>query len=79
MRKTASKPTTASRRLLKQLTQIAERHLRIETLETRNWDRLDFHEVAVWSVRDALEAAFQAGVEQGRKTTEATALKKAGV
>ena len=44
---------------------IAEKHLFIETLETRNADRLDFHEVAVWSVRDALEAAFKAGVELG--------------
>lgn len=78
MRKPASKPTAASRRLFKQLTQIAERHLRIETLETRNSDRLDFHEVAVWCVCDALAAAFQAGVEQGRKTTEAAALAKTG-
>ncbi|MDZ7891745.1 MAG: hypothetical protein U5L73_08285 [Rhodoferax sp.] len=50
------------------LTQIAQQHLRIETLETRKSDGLDFHDVAVWCLRDALEAAFNAGVEQGSKT-----------
>ena len=30
-------------------------------------DGLDFHDVAVWCLRDALEAAFNAGVEQGSK------------
>jgi hypothetical protein len=49
------------------LTQIAQSKLGIETLETRKSDGLDFHDVAVWCLRDALEAAFNAGVEQGRK------------
>jgi len=49
---------------------IAEKHLFIETLETRNSDRLDFHDVAVWNVREALEAAFKAGVEVGMASTE---------
>lgn len=49
------------------LTQIAQQHLGIETLQTRRSDSLDFHDVAVWCVRDALEAAFKAGVEEGRK------------
>lgn len=49
------------------LTRIAREHLDIETLETRHSDSLDFHDVAVWGVRNALEAAFLAGVEQGRK------------
>ncbi len=44
---------------------IAEKHLNIETLETRNSDRLDFHDVSVWGVHSALEAAFKAGVELG--------------
>lgn len=44
---------------------IAQKHLHIDTLETRNSDRLDFHDVSVWGVRDALEAAFKAGVEVG--------------
>ena len=46
-------------------TLIAQKHLRIDTLETRHSDRLDFHDVAVWSIHDALEAAFKAGVEVG--------------
>ena len=52
------------------LTLIAQKHLGIETLETRRSDSLDFHDVAVWCFRDALEAAFNAGVEQGRKATQ---------
>ena len=43
------------------LTQIAEKHLGIETLETRRSDSLDFHEVSVWSLEAALAAAFEAG------------------
>src|SRR5208337_4662916 len=43
-------------------TDIARKHLFIETLEERKLDRLDFHEVSVWSVQDALLAAYQAGV-----------------
>lgn len=53
------------------LTQIAQRILRIETLESRHRDSLDFHEVSVWELRDALEAAYNAGIEQGRKTKDA--------
>lgn len=43
------------------LAEIAARHLHLETLETRNSDSLDFHDVAVWSIRAALEAAYEAG------------------
>ncbi|MDP2431801.1 MAG: hypothetical protein Q8O33_07200 [Pseudomonadota bacterium] len=46
-------------------TLIAQKHLHIDTLETRKSDSLDFHDVAVWCLRDALEAAFKAGVEVG--------------
>lgn len=42
---------------------IAKEHLDIECLETMNMDSLDFHEVAVWGVVDALQAAY----EEGRK------------
>ena len=52
------------------LTQIAQSKLGIEILETRKSDSLDFHDVAVWCLRDALEAAFNAGVEQGRKAAK---------
>lgn len=53
--------------LEKSLTTIANKHLNIETLEARNSDRLDFHDVSVWSIKDALEAAFLAGQNQYKK------------
>lgn len=48
-------------------TQIAQQHLNIETLEERKSDSLDFKEVAVWSVKAALEAAFEAGKAAAKK------------
>ena len=53
-----------------QLLEIARRQFRIETLETRNWDRLDFHDVAVWAIRAALEEAFEAGRRAGPVNTQ---------
>ena len=53
------------------LTLIAQKHLRIDTLKTRNSDQLDFHDTAVWCIRDALEAAFKAGVELGASMPKA--------
>ena len=52
---------------------IARVTLGIETLTPQSSDRLDFHEVSVVGLRDALEAAFNAGVEQGRKAANADA------
>ena len=49
------------------LTQIAREHLQVETLATRRSDRLDFHDVAVWCLKDALAAAYQAGIDRGRR------------
>ena len=43
-----------------ELRQIAER-LGFPTLDTRNSDALDFREVAVWMVRDAIQRAYEAG------------------
>src|SRR4051812_26889292 len=42
-------------------TDIARKHLFIETLEERKSDRLDFHDVSVLTVKDALQAAYDAG------------------
>ncbi len=50
-----------------QLEQIALDHLFIETLETRNSDQLDFHEVSVWAVKSALMAAYQAGLQAAKR------------
>jgi hypothetical protein len=50
------------------LLEIAARHFHsIETLDTRNSDRLDFHDVAVWAMRAALEEAYAAGVAAAAK------------
>jgi len=46
---------------------IALDHLFIETLQTRHRDSLDFHDVGVWCVRDALQAAYEAGIAEGRR------------
>jgi hypothetical protein len=49
------------------LAEIARTHLHIETLETQRADRLDFHDVSVWGVRDALTAAFDAGQDHAQR------------
>lgn len=43
------------------LNEIAAKHLNIDTLDERKSDSLDFHQVAVWNIRAALDAAFAAG------------------
>ena len=49
------------------LDHIAQTILGLETLDTRNSDRLDFHDVAVWNIKAALQAAFEAGRQAGKK------------
>ena len=44
-----------------ELASIAGRVMRIPTLEARNSDRLDFHEVSVWDILKALRLAYRAG------------------
>ena len=51
-----------------QLTTIAREALGLETLETRNSDSLDFHDTAVWCVKDALQRAYEAGRASARPT-----------
>ncbi len=43
------------------ITKIAKEQMKIETLETRKRDALDFHTVAVWEAKSALQAAYDAG------------------
>ena len=57
----------AFEKTLKQLEEIAREQLFIETLETRNSDSLDFHEVSVWGVKEALRLAFELGKAEGQK------------
>jgi hypothetical protein len=58
-----------AKQLERLLNQIAAEHLHIDTLATRNRDRLDFHEVSVWGLKEALQAAFTAG-QQSKQTTQ---------
>ncbi|CAM4543912.1 DUF6900 domain-containing protein [Myxococcus xanthus] len=46
---------------------IANRHMGFDTLRTRIGP-IDFREVAVWEVKDALEAAYQAGLDAAGST-----------
>lgn len=46
--------------------QIAEKELSLETLEERKMDDLDFHQLSVWEIKSALEAAYEAGKRAGR-------------
>ncbi len=48
------------------LAEIAKKHLNLETLETRNSDSLDFHDVAVWPLKEALQEAYEAGLKAKR-------------
>lgn len=41
--------------------EIAKKCLRVGTLETRNSDELDFHDLPVWWLKEALMAAYEAG------------------
>lgn len=50
------------------ISRIARQALGIETLESRRMDRLDFHERAVWTIKDALERAYEAGRSAGPPT-----------
>ena len=57
----------ASPALRGQLLRIARAHFGVDVLEARNMDSLDFHSLAVWSLREALLAAYSAGCLAGRK------------
>jgi hypothetical protein len=39
----------------------------MSVLETRKSDSLDFHDLAVWQMRAALEAAYQAGLAAAKR------------
>lgn len=57
-----SKPIDAD----KAIAELATTKLGIETLDTRKSDSLDFHELAVWTLRAALAAAYEAGAAAQR-------------
>mgnify|MGYP001244426699 CR=1 FL=1 len=60
-------PKTTQQNIDQLLVEIAKKHLNLETLETRNSDSLDFHDVAVWSLKEALQEAYEAGHQHHNK------------
>jgi len=52
--------------VIAQLEEIALAHCDVETLEKRWSDSLDFHDISVWGLRSALEAAYRLG-QQSKK------------
>jgi hypothetical protein len=59
-----------AKKLNQLLEQIAKQHLFIDTLETQSSDRLDFHDVSVWGVKAALQAAYEAGLNAARQAAQ---------
>jgi len=45
----------------REINKIAKKVLLIDSLETRNSDHLDFHDLHVSRIREALEKAYEAG------------------
>lgn len=48
------------------LNEIAVRVLRVPTLDERHSDGLDFHDLSVWSIRQALTEAYEKGRTDGQ-------------
>lgn len=62
-------PMKTNRRELHELVleDIAREYLKVPTLETRSRRSLDLHDIPVWRLRAALEAAYQAGFQAARE------------
>jgi len=70
-RRTMQSTKQAAKRMDATLAKIAKDSLYIETMETRSSDELDFHDLAVWRIKAALEAAYKAGAEAAWATVNA--------
>jgi len=56
---------------IKDMEKLAKKHIvGLETLETRNSDSLDFHDIAVWCLVDLIEAAYEAGKKAGQNNAK---------
>lgn len=44
--------------------------INLDTLESRNSDSLDFHDMAVWEIKSMLVEAFNRGAEYGIAVTK---------
>jgi hypothetical protein len=56
-----------------QIDKIARNVLGLATLETRKSDRLDFHDLAVWKIREALADAYLAGMNDSKRLVDRVA------
>jgi phosphopantetheinyl transferase (holo-ACP synthase) len=59
--------TSRQSKMDKIIAKIAKEELFLETLETRRSGE-DFHEHAVWCIKEALVKAYQAGLEAGKNS-----------
>jgi hypothetical protein len=50
----------------KELKKELKKILDLDTLETRNSDSLDFHDLAIWQIKEALETAYNAGKKESK-------------
>jgi hypothetical protein len=66
----ARKKTTNRDRKLAEAVEQIRKALGLETLEARGRDALDFHDLAVWTIRDAIQIAFNAGYDAGFRDGE---------
>jgi hypothetical protein len=65
--KTARSTNRATKKRDEAIEAIARNILEIETLAERKSDSLDFHEVSVWGLKDALLAAYELGLAAAKK------------
>ena len=66
-RSPARKTNRATKKRDEAIEAIARNILAIETLAERKRDALDFHEVSVWGLKDALLAAYELGLVAAKK------------
>ena len=60
---TTNRKSPSEQRRDEMLTVLAIKHLNLWTLETRNSDSLDFSDQAVWSIKAALQEAYELGAQ----------------
>ncbi len=60
-KKQSTKPAAKANAMDAEIARIASQILGLETLDTRNSDGLDFSDQAVWTIKSAFEAAYNAG------------------
>ena len=58
---------TPDERKTEAIERIAREVLDIDTLEPRGHDRLDFYDMSVWRIRQAMDLAYEAGRAAGRQ------------